>query len=624
MESKSNIFVLPTAIRQEGTDDTAELLALAVQTGGIGIYQTDFERDQTTFSPELCTILGLPVGTVMTFAQASRLFDERDQAAVQASVKTAAKSADQGKWSGVHRVVRADGMVRWVSINGRRTYRQTPRGPKPVRSVGTVIDITHLKATEEALRENERRLRFTLDAAQMGTFEADITGSQATIDAQEARLLGLSEETRVVSSDELRKRVPLEDLAPSDAKKKRLTEAGVAYHHEFRLHMPDGSERWLSAFADIRSNRIFGVNFDVSERKRSEAALHKSEARLRIATDGAALGVFEWDAKSDHAVWENERMYEIFGRSRAEGPLSKKQFVNEYLDPNDAQDFEAALERAQRTGGQFHATCRITRHDGSRRQLEFDGKFGTTGSPARLIGVVTDVTARKRLERRTQRLSGRLVTIQEEERQRIAQELHDSTVQHLVAASLTMMRLKQAPRLQREEETLWSDVKSSLQEAMKELRSFSYLMHPPILHGKKLGLALREYLGSFSDRSGFDVTLRLNPRIDCLPRPLQRSLFRVVQEAVANVYRHASASRAAVQLRCIGDRLHVVITDYGRGDGVGQGERRPQFHPGVGIRGIRTRIKELGGKLKIIAGPEGTTLHAAVPTRDTPARRRIN
>ena len=623
MESKSNIFVLPTAIRQEGTDDTAELLALAVQTGGIGIYQTDFERDQTTFSPELCTILGLPVGTVMTFAQASRLFDERDQAAVQASVKTAAKSADQGKWSGVHRVVRADGMVRWVSINGRRTYRQTPRGPKPVRSVGTVIDITHLKATEEALRENERRLRFTLDAAQMGTFEADITGSQATIDAQEARLLGLSEETRVVSADELRKRVPLEDLAPSDAKKKRLTEAGVAYHHEFRLHMPDGSERWLSAFADIRSNRIFGVNFDVSERKRSEAALRESEARLRIATDGAALGVFEWDAKSDHAVWENERMYEIFGRTRSEGPLSKKQFVNEYLDPNDARDFEAALEKAQRTGGQFYAACRITRHDGSRHQLEFDGKFGTTGNPARLVGVVTDVTARKRLERRTQRLSGRLVTIQEEERQRIALELHDSTVQHLAAASLTMMRLQQTGPRQGEEQTLWSDVESSLQEAMKELRSFSYLMHPPTLQRKKLRRALREYLGAFSDRSGLDVTLRLNPKIDCLPRPLQRSLFRVVQEAVANVYRHASASRASVQLRGIGDRLHVVITDYGRRDGVGQDQRGRRFHPGVGLRGIRTRIKELGGKVKIIATPEGTRLHASIPTHDLPARRRI-
>ena len=193
-----------------------------------------------------------------------------------------------------------------------------------MRSIGTVIDITHLKETEAALRESELRLRFALDAAQMGTFDVDMAATQALIDVQEARLLGLPENTRVVSVDELRKRVPLEDLQTSDVKQKRLTGGGEAYHHEFRMHMPDGSERWLSAYADIRSDRIFGVNFDVTERKRSEAALQESAARLRIATSGAALGVFSGMQKSDHAVWENDRLSEIFGRSRTDGPLSKQ------------------------------------------------------------------------------------------------------------------------------------------------------------------------------------------------------------------------------------------------------------------------------------------------------------
>src|SRR5262245_15425336 len=314
------------------TSETDELLRLAVQVGGIGIYESDLEQDRTRFSPELCAILGLPAGTELTHEQASRVLDARDRAEVAAKVEAAASTVDRGKWSGVHRIRRSDGTIRWVSIQGRRIYRDTADGPKPVRSIGTVIDITHLKETEAALRDSELRLRLALEAAEMGTFEADLAASQAFIDRQEARLLGLPERAGVVSAEVLRKRIPMEDLQESDAKKEQLTRHGQAYNHEFRVAMPDGSERWLCAHAAVRSNRIFGLSFDVTKRKSAEAALRQSEARLRIATTGAALGIFEWNANADRAVWENDRMYEIFGRTRDDGPLSKRQLVEEYLE----------------------------------------------------------------------------------------------------------------------------------------------------------------------------------------------------------------------------------------------------------------------------------------------------
>ena len=587
------------------------LLPLTVEVGGIGIFEIDLERGQTRFSAEMCAILGLPLGTEMAYDESFRLFDERDRAAIQTQLEAARTAEDRGKWSAVCRVRRVDGEIRWVSIHGRRIYRDATSGTRPVRSVGAVLDITHLKETEDALRESELRLRLALDAARMGTFEADITGSQARIDEQEARLLGLPEDTRNVSSEEVRKRIPLEDLQASDTKLARMAEHREAYHHEFRLRMSDGSERWLSGFADVRSGRIFGVNFDVTQRKLAEAALQESEARLRIATEGAGLGIFEWNPIPDRTTWENDRIYEIFGRTRAMGPLTKRQFVDDYLHPADARDFEAALEEATQTGS-LHIVCRIRREDGPQRWLQIDGKFedAVLGKDRRLVGVVADVTERKQLEARAQRHSARLLAVQEEERRNIAQELHDSTVQHLVAASLLLTPLKAQTS-----QALWHDLERSLDEAMKELRAFSYLMQPPVLRARGLRQALQEYVDGLGDRSGLAIKLRVDRMSTNLPLALQRSIFRIVQEALANVYRHASASAVSVALRHISGRLHIIIADNGRGiEAISATGRQPR--QGVGIRGIDIRLKQLGGRLKISRPRSGgTRLHAVLPLR---------
>ena len=600
-------------------DESGELLRLAVQVGGIGIFDTDLERKRTSFSPELCVILGLPVGTEMDYADSSRIVDKRDQAAVNAIMEAARNASDEGAWNSTHRIVRPDGVVRWISVNGRRYYGETAKGRQAVRSIGTVIDVTHLKKSEDALRQSELRLRFALEAAQMGTFEVEIGGTEAIVDAQEAKLLGLPEDTRVVTIDELRTRIPMEDLQASDAKKERLEQHDERYHHELRLRMPDGSERWLSAYAAVKSGRIFGVNFDITQRKRTEIALQDSEAHLRVAVNGAALGVFERDVIADRTVWMNDRMFEIFGRTRADGPLSKQQFVENYLHPDDATAFETAANRAMRTGGNFHTICRIRLKSGLQRWLQFDGKYELTdtGEPSRLVGVIADITERKALEQEAEELSNRLVTLQEEERQLIAQELHDSTVQHLVAANLTMMGLRSKADSSSAE--VWDQVDASMQEAMKELRTFSYLMHPPALQGDGLQSTIRKYVDGYATRSGLTVKLRSSPKIDNLPFEKQCALLRIVQEALANVHRHASASHVSVALRRIAGQIHLTITDNGCGvEGMSEHEEDAPVRLGVGILGIRTRARQFGGDLKIQSGPQGTKLHVVVPVGHAP------
>jgi PAS domain S-box-containing protein len=147
----------PTRARTGRPSRDEIILPLAVEVGRIGIFETEFKRKRTRFSPELCGLLGLPIGTVMSYAESSCIIHEDDRARVQAEVDKAVHSLNLGHWAAECRVRRSDGAVRWVAITGRRIYRQTATGLRPIRSVGTVVDITHLKEAEGALRESERK-----------------------------------------------------------------------------------------------------------------------------------------------------------------------------------------------------------------------------------------------------------------------------------------------------------------------------------------------------------------------------------------------------------------------------------------------------------------------------------
>jgi signal transduction histidine kinase len=247
-----------------------------------------------------------------------------------------------------------------------------------------------------------------------------------------------------------------------------------------------------------------------------------------------------------------------------------------------------------------------------------------------IVVINDDVTTVKEAEHALGEAAESLLSLQEEERQRIAEELHDSTAQHLVAASLNLMGLRTKVDVRGEGLEFMQRIESSLAEASKELRSLTYLLHPPFLEANGLEETVRHYVEGFSKRTGVKARLRIGRGIDALPAVLHRPLFRVIQEALANVYRHASAPHVSIDMRCMLQHLHLVVQDDGRGMGGTKHSGQRQSGPsclGVGIPSIRARLRQFGGRLVIKSGMRrGTMLHAIVPiiaeaTRDTASLR---
>jgi PAS domain S-box-containing protein len=390
------------------------------------------------------------------------------------------------------------------------------------------------------------------------------------------------------------------------------------FRMQYRLRRQDGIYRWIDDTGSPRyswNGRFLGYIgscVDISHLKATEEALREHETRLRLAASSAKLGIFERNIREDRTVWVNERMYEIFGRSARDGPLTRAIFFRDYLHPDDVPTVEATINSAIQTGADLHVTCRIRLKTGEVRWLQVDGRYerSDSGEPLRLIGVAADITERKRLEQRATELSDRLINVHEEERQRIAQELHDSTTQHLVAVVLNLVTLKPKEGMTSDEIDRWNETKACLQEAIGELRTFSYLMHPPALQADKLIASIKRYIKGFGDRTKIEVRTRLNPKLDEQPYEMQRTFLRIAQEALANIHRHAQAVQVRVDGRFVDNHVHLIVSDDGQGLRVGQ-----IATSGRGIRGMEDRARRWGGELRVRSGSGGTMVHAMWPMR---------
>ncbi len=359
---------------------------------------------------------------------------------------------------------------------------------------------------------------------------------------------------------------------------------------------------------------------DVTSHKQASLALFEQSVRFFQQLAKTMPGVlFVYDLLERRNVYVNQGGWAMLGYTEDEFLNMADRFLATTLHPEDlARLPQLAEEYARAVDGQvFTHLFRMRHKNGTWRWVQRHvSVFAWTpdGRPQQLVGTSIDVTEIRNAHEEARELSTRLLNAQDQERRRIARELHDTTAQNL---SLMSMHLD---RLEREEvppsvAQLVAECQTLCDASLREIRTLSYLLHPPMLDELGLVSAVRWFVDGLESRSGLRITLDAPPTMERLPAALERDLYCVVQEALLNVVRHSGSETAEVRLERQATDIILQIQDAGRGMA---GTRSPE-QPGdgvlfgVGIPSMRERARAYGGRLEIQSNHLGTTIIARVP-----------
>lgn len=279
--------------------------------------------------------------------------------------------------------------------------------------------------------------------------------------------------------------------------------------------------------------------------------------------------------------------------------------LRHYLAPEDQDLYEKLLGAAQ--SGYSEGEMRLRLADGSVISASFSFSVLTRDKSATGV-LIADLTSQKQQID----FAARLQTMQDEERRRIARELHDSVGQLLAAIGMNISVIQaQAHKLDARAAGAVSDNVALVEQVSREIRTISHLLHPPLLDIAGLASALRWYVDGFSQRSDIKVNVEIPEDLGRLPGEMEIAVFRIVQECLTNIHRHSGSDVAAIRLFQEGDRLTVQVQDNGKGI---PAEKQRQLvdldRGGVGFAGMRERLRRLGGTLQIESKENGTVVSA--------------
>jgi PAS domain S-box-containing protein len=358
---------------------------------------------------------------------------------------------------------------------------------------------------------------------------------------------------------------------------------------------------------------------DVTRRKKFDAQIRYERDRAQRYLDIAEVIILVLDLRGRIKLL-NRKGCEVLGHGKDECELLQRDWfstcVPRFYRRRARETFQRRL--SQGLEGPWHYEYPVLTRSGQERLIAWHSRV-LRDEQGRAIGKLLsgeDVTERRAAEKALHQLTGRMFQVRDEERRRIARELHDSTAQRL---ALLITQLGRAQRLSElpngNNARLLREARSAAEQALREVRSLSYLLHPPLLEEMGLASALRVYLAGLQRHNRIRIGLDLPSRAERFPRNIELSAFRIVQEALANVLRHSGSHSARVRLLREPGALVVKVIDYGRGLPRGNGGRGRVAgrQVGLGLAGMRERVGQVEGRLDIRSGKSGTTVTAVIP-----------
>jgi PAS domain S-box-containing protein len=600
-------------LAEEGLRQKEMEFSEAQRLAQIGSWEWDPNTDTVTWSRELYRITGRdPNLPAVSYKDHSQLYTAESMEQLQRAVEEALRSGKPYELD--MEMVHPDGSTTWIRARGEAQRDATGR---VVRLRGTAQDINERKLAERELTLANDRLRLAMESGKSVGWDRDVKTGRDTLFGDLQTIFGIPSEVYDGRVEDFHRYLHPDDRGRVLEAVNNAMESKKPYAAEFRILRPDGTVRWVAARGkfyysrDGEPERMLGTSVDITELKLTEEGLRESEERLRLAAQAGKMYAFEWDAATD-VIIRSEEAAQIPGMIGEPISLTKQQLFAS-VHPEDRAIFNTSIAGCTPKSPNHQTNFRLLRPDGSVLWLERTGHafFDEEGRMVRMIGMVADITERKLAQEALSKVGGRLIEAQEEERTRIARELHDDIVQQLALLANNLALMEQDPP------GSTAEIRNRTHEHLKRLREIAAdvqaLSHR--LHSSKL-----EYLGIVAAAKSFCQELAEQHKVEIdfthadippkVPEEISLCLFRVLQEALQNAVKHSGARHFEAELSGASGGIQLTVRDTGLGfesEGV-------MNNRGLGLISMQERVNLVKGTFSIDSRPgRGTTIQVRLP-----------